>query len=136
MAAKIVEAAILEALDDYNAAHAADWEFGLYENNFTPDVNTVLGDLTEASFPGYARQPVAAIAAAAYDNVDSRGEAVFDPITFVLSTDGGPYDMYGYFVYDTVAARLVWANIFPGAPITLALTGDGIRLNLTEIMPS
>lgn len=38
-------------------------EFALFSNDFTPDANTVVGDLTEATFTGYARAAVATFSA-------------------------------------------------------------------------
>lgn len=99
----------------------ADLRFHLFENNFTPDRDTELADLTEASWAGYTSIDVSSgdwtlLAIAAHVQ-----KAVASPIVF-LNTSGGNVQAYGYYVTDTGEAELLAAARFDLAPITLVAT--------------
>ncbi len=92
----------------------------LYTNNFTPDEDTVLSDLTEATFPGY-----------------NPSAWTFDLETFVAHVyrcfalanvftrgAGGGGDMiYGYYVTDNTDTTLLWAERDPAAPLDMTIPG-------------
>ena len=100
---------------------AADFHYHLYTNNFTPDRDTVLGDLTEQGVgDGYAIVTVAAADFTASGVVAHHGSIVASPIAFTVAAAGGPWTIYGYFVTDTGDAELLACGLFDAAPLTVA----------------
>lgn len=100
-------------------------EVCLFTNDYTPVASTVLADFAEATFPGYARQPLATWGAAVIVSDHSRQVAA--DCLFTLSTSGGPYSNYGYFILDS-AGDLLWAERDPNAPAVLSVAGDTYRV--------
>lgn len=100
-------------------------EVCLFVNNYTPVAGSVVGNFTEATFPGYAREPLAGWDAVAIVSDHARQNA--DDCEFTLSATGGPYSVYGYFVL-TAGGDLLWAERDPNAPGVLSTTGDVYRV--------
>lgn len=93
----------------------------LFVNNITPDEDTVLGDLTEATFPGYTRQsidfsPPGALVGHTW---------VLTPVALVFTraAGAGGEDVYGYGVLDSTGTALLWAQKDPGAPLDMSIVG-------------
>jgi len=95
----------------------------LYQNDFTPDEDTVEADLVEADFAGYAR------ITPAWDTIipDAFGRATsLDALhTFACTGGGVTNSIYGIYFYDDTANLLQFVYRFP-APISMALAGDTI----------
>lgn len=95
--------------------------YHLFDNNVTPDRDTVLGDLNEIS--GGTTSPIT-VALAAWtlsglaNHVASRIAA---PIAFVNGS-GAPASAYGYFVTDAGGTILFAVARFDSAPVTKAAT--------------
>lgn len=84
-------------------------------------VDTVLTNLVEATFPGYAAINTNSWGTAFYNSL-KQGEIDEINRVFTLSTTGGPYPIYGYYL--TVSGVLYAVGPNPSAPIYLANTGD------------
>jgi len=96
---------------------AVDNVWHIFVNDVTPDRDTELGDLTEASFSGYAEQTVLGTAFIADGVVGHVGFKVAAPIAF-LNSSGSPVDVYGYYVTDAGGTILLAAARFDAAPVT------------------
>jgi hypothetical protein len=96
----------------------------LYTTAITPAVgDTAAAYLAaEASFPGYAPIPLTSWGSA---YLVSSGLAEIDEIirVFTLSSSGGPYPIYGYFIVDS-GLSLIWAGLNSAAPVNLTNAGD------------
>lgn len=93
----------------------------LFVNDHIPAHSDTNATYTEASFPGYAPVPLTAWSAGLV--VNSLWGIHHPQVLFTLSTSGGPYLVYGYYV-TAAPARLLWAQRDPAAPISLANAGD------------
>lgn len=75
-------------------------EFGLYVNDVAPTIDTVIGDLTEATFTGYARATVTTFSAVYYTGEDYAATnsplASFAPASPYTVTE----IVYGWFYLD------------------------------------
>lgn len=104
-------------VDAYNAG---GYQVCLCKTGFTPardtDVATLLAN--EATFPGYARIPLAGGTVAVGVDGSFRATATFNPCVFTVSTSGSPEDVYGYFVI-TAGSALAWAQDRAIGPVTL-----------------
>ncbi len=117
---------ILELLLSGN--FSSDVTLGLYSNNHTPTASDTLADYTDATFPDYAP---ATPAFATPTLVSGKGKMVESPaIDFVRGVGAGTEDIYGYYVYDSSASILLWAEL-AAAPITIANVGDTITVTLS-----
>jgi len=82
----------------------------LFVNNAQVGATTVIGDLTEATFPGYARGAMANPVTDPTVDSESRTVTEWDELTFTAS-GASTEDVYGYAVLDDVGA-LLWAEKF------------------------
>jgi hypothetical protein len=76
----------------------------LYVNNIAPTNKTVIGDLTEASWTGYARSAAVTWALPILSNNTGLPTIVADAKTFTVTTNAGPQTAYGYALVTTVTA--------------------------------
>lgn len=120
MALKVPDVGLLKLLNDRIAGWGASVTLHLFTNNYTPIAGSVIGNFTEATFPGYVAQAIGAWGAAAM--VGGRAKTIGSTITNTLSVTGGPYSIYGY--YMTLGGVLIWAERDPNAPISEATAGD------------
>lgn len=109
----------------------SNWNMHLFQNDVDPsDPETVLADLTECDFSGYAA--VGLTYPASVFN-PATGKATCTPNTPVFAHDGGATanDVYGYFItwdVPSVGLRLMAAERFPLAPRTFANVGDVVTI--------
>lgn len=93
----------------------------LYENDYTPNIDSVLLDFTECTFDGYdVSTPI--VWSAPWRNALGQAQIVGDTKTEVLDTLPGTI-VYGYFV--TVAGGLRYAERFP-SPVPLAVVDAAV----------
>jgi hypothetical protein len=95
-----------------------DAEIGLFTNIITIALDTVLGDLTEATFSGYARIASSSLTwPGPTTNMDSEAESDGPLLTFEADADpGSPIDVTGIFVTikdDSDEEKLFMAYSFP-----------------------
>lgn len=97
---------------------------GLYTNNVTPSPTTPFSALVEASFPGYSRVSIAGFGSA-FLNGSNQGEIDSVIQNLTLSTTGGPYPIYGYFLITAISGgTLIAIGPNTAAPVDLANAGD------------
>lgn len=106
-------------------------EIGLYTNTITITDATQLSDLTEATFPGYARILTSIVAVADPTiNGDDQGELDSPTLTWAASGDpSSPEVIKGMFVRmpnEGAIQKLLWAENFVD-DITITLTGDQVQ---------
>lgn len=131
MAATIVDADLTAFLDAINTYVESNWELGLFKSNTTITRATVMGDLTEADFGGYARIALNDFAGATLaGNVAS---AVSTAEVFAYTSGTANATVYGYFVYDSAAAKLVIAEKFTVAK-SMSVAGDTITITPTDTL--
>lgn len=122
MAVTIPDVALVTTLEieraDFNSGGTT---MHLYANNYTPVAATVIGDFSEATFPGYA--PAANDPYGAAAMVGAVAEIDATEAVFTYGVGVGSEDIYGYWVEDA-GGNLLYAERFPGGPYTMALLGD------------
>lgn len=93
----------------------------LFTNNITPDEDTVIGDLTEATFPGYAQ---AMLDYSASTTIAAHVASLTPTaIVFTRAAGAGGEDVYGYGVLDSTGTYLLWAQRDPAAPLDMSIVG-------------
>lgn len=105
----------------------------LFKNEVTVNMNTILGDLTEADFDGYAARDIAANAwPQSVDPAtgDSMLDARPDSTPFLWETTGVtdlPQTIYGWAVVDSTGATLYCAqNLIP--PVVLSAVNQSVTI--------
>lgn len=101
----------------------------LYKTNVTPSETTVVGDLTEADFTGYA-----AITLTGASWTTSGGDPAtgsYAEQTFSSSADQTPQSVYGYYLTRATDGDLVAAEKFSNGPYVISNNGDTIKLTPT-----
>ncbi len=91
-------------------------------SNTTPTTATVLGDLTECDFAGYAAVNVTGWTAPSVAAHVATMTAA--PKTFTRSSTGASQNIYGYYVTDSGSTVLYWAERDGNAPIVVTNLGD------------
>ena len=98
----------------------------LYKNDYTPTIDTILADLTEADFSGYSSVSFAGSAT----GVDSDGYPIRESAVVLYEHNGGAIinTIYGFFIMDNnqikYAERLA-------SPVDMETTGDVLTIRLT-----
>jgi len=100
----------------------------LFVNNFTPDHATVLADLTEASWTGYAEETI--------DAADIVTNALLGDIAIMTlraysfaNSSGGDVDSWGYYITDDGNTKLIQAVRFDA----MRTTPDG---DTVDVIPT
>ena len=114
-------------LNDVTADYTG-WYVHLFTNNHTPADADVVGTYTEATFSGYAAAAMPSFGSA-YNNSLNQAEADgTNTAAFVCNGGGTNNNVYGYYVTAASNATLLWAELFSGAPISMANNGDRISV--------
>lgn len=111
-----------------NYLNSGDFSVRLFQNNVTPDSDTVIGDLTIATFSGYASQTLA-------------GCSLVGPTTHVEGIESGPYifthngggtsnNIYGYYVVNTSTGNLLVAQRAAFAPFPIGAAGLSFTVDI------
>jgi len=97
----------------------------LYSNDWTPDADTVVADLTECTFGGYSAHSLTRAAwIAATTDTDGTAKTAQSAVNWTVSSSG---NVYGYWVEtDEATPVLVWAERF-GIPRAVE-SGDTFSL--------
>lgn len=96
---------------------------GLVREAFTPTVDTVLGDLVEANFQGYARSHQTANWSQVVAQ-DGKSLEQGLPVLWAMTGDDSPNTIFGHFLVGNDSITLLASEVF-NAEIPLANTGDG-----------
>jgi hypothetical protein len=102
-------------------------EVNLFQNDVTPTPATVLGDLTVATFSGYAAIVVAALLAAYLDPIGG-ASAQIGTVQFDHSGGAVANTIYGFWV-ETAGGVLILAGRFDQA-VPMNVLGDSIPLDI------
>ena len=97
----------------------------MFDNNYTPDIGTIVGDLMEATFPGYATST--AVEWGAVYNIEGGKAVQGDRKQFTASGAVDPQQtVYGYYLMSgDVSPKYLGAERFD-TPVALALAGDAV----------
>lgn len=119
----IVMTGLLKLLD-LQRTGLGGYEWWLFDNDATIVIGTVLADLNEASFTGYARQASAAWGAST--SVTPRSQSVPATLPQFDNTGGSPTTIYGWALVTgdhatLIAAANIGATVIP-AGLSLALS--------------
>lgn len=101
----------------------------LYKNNLTPASTDVKADYTPSTFTGYAAVSLTSgswTITAATSSAPAMA-AQTSATTFSCSATTSE-SVYGYFVYQTGATVMMWAERFSDGPYTIANNGDRVVL--------
>lgn len=98
----------------------------LFQNDFIPDLDSVLADFAECTFGGYA--PLSIITPnAAFQNGAGRGEVDADALNWT-STGGPVQTAFGYFIYN-LALDVIWCQRF-NAPVPMGVAGASLDVSV------
>lgn len=131
MALVVPAEGLKRVLDMWNAGTGqAGVTLRLYQNNYTPISTSVLADFTIATFSGYADETPSFGSATPISGVMTITDS--SQRNFTHNTGGTSNTVYGYYVVDTLAGKVLWAERF-SASILMQNDGDlvGITLALT-----
>lgn len=96
----------------------------LFNDNITPDADTVFADLTEPTWPGYGRQTPTW--GAVTTGGDGRAVVVGVPLVFVRTSTGAPQTAYGWAHIDSSAGdEKILAIALFSSPVVIENVGDG-----------
>lgn len=93
----------------------------LFQNNVTPTEDTVLTDLTEANFSGYAAANLDYSAASGI--AAHVATATPTAVVFTRAAGATSNSIYGYYVTNQAGTQLLWAERDPAAPIDMSPVG-------------
>ena len=122
MAVKVPFASSLTFLDSTIADQLEGAFLSLYQNNYTPIGGTVLADLVEADFPGYAPIELVGWPNAAL-NADFKASTQLPMQFFTCSGSATPNNIYGVYVVSAVG-DLLYVERNPSAPIAMNTAGQ------------
>lgn len=101
----------------------------LFKSNTTVDTDTVLGDLTEADFAGYAVQTLSFPGGSFVASHIATNQA--DPATFTISA--GTQNIYGWYLTDDTDTILITSQRDPAAPVLMDVAGIN-SYQVTELL--
>lgn len=104
---------------------ATGGKIGLFVNNATIGPDTVLADLVEATFPGYAQVAIGTLSPPYID--PGSNQMVIDGAnaTFIAGAGMTPVTVYGAFIVDTGGTILLGVEKF-ASPVLLTEVGQGL----------
>lgn len=114
-----------EILDELVAA--VTLKIMLFQNDATITDATVLADLTECDFDGYANQDLT-FPSPAFQNPDNKGEIDPDRATFTKTSGATTNVVYGYAVYFDGGELFAVEKFL--APISMNSNGQSISIDL------
>ncbi len=99
----------------------------IFTNNITPDDDTVVGDLTEATADGYAAISLAKADWTIETDVGGVTTAEQPQKTFTFT---GASTNYGYYITDVAGTGLLWVEKFTDAPHTIPSGGGTEKITV------
>jgi hypothetical protein len=122
---------VAKLLADLAAVGPAHAQVALFVNDITPGPLTALADMTEPTYPGYARQDVTA--SGPYEEPDGSQWLHLADVTFQMGDSTAPTTIIGAFVV-TQAGALVLAGRLP-APVQLLTAAQALVLSADPKFP-
>jgi len=101
-----------------------DLTLHLFSNNVTPAEGDTAATYTEVTGGGYASKTLTGASWTVATGAPS--EASYAEQTFTFSSVPGVATVYGYMVKR--GSTLLWAELLPSAPFTIATAGDEVRV--------
>jgi hypothetical protein len=124
--------ACLDSITGSAATPIGAGKLRLFKNNIAVSKATVLANLTEATFAGYAAITLASVnwaAATVSGHLATSVDGV--PHVFTRSTTGAGETEYGWYITDAGNTKLYACALFSTGPFTVTNSGDTITVNLT-----
>lgn len=106
----------LSALEGLRSSPLGSAACVLFENDLTPDADTVLADLDEPTWTGYSRLALSGWSDPAL-TADDHAVTVAGTVTWT-KTDSGSADVYGYAVIDS-DDKILGIERFASAPVSV-----------------
>lgn len=97
----------------------------LYTNNYTPVEGSTVGNFIECAAAGYAAKSLATGSWSTATGGGGTSASTYAEQEFAIAT---AVSCYGYFITNSAASVLLWAEIFTGAPFTLPAGGGSIKV--------
>lgn len=110
-----------------NNKDSEDLTLKLFQNNLTPTSSVAIGDITEATFSGYA---AAALTAANWGFTPSSTTIALYNTGVVFESDANAQnqDIYGYYLVGTTSGDLKWIERFSDGPYTVDKIADKVTV--------
>ncbi len=123
------EARMIAMITNATTAQNLNCVLALYKNNLTPASTDVLADYTAATFTGYSATTLTS-ASWTITAASSGAPATAAQTSATTFTCSGTTSeaIYGYYVYQTGATVVLWAERFSDGPYTIANSGDKVIL--------
>jgi hypothetical protein len=107
---------------------------GLITNTPALTPNSVIGDMQEPTYTGYARQAIGA-PTGPYQDQDGSWDLIFATLAFQMANATTPTNVTGWFIADALTAgNLLAAELFP-TPIDLTTTDNVVPIAPTVELP-
>lgn len=94
----------------YNPAEP--WKCRIFTNDYTPDRDVVLADLTEGAWDGYAAEDLDGANWTDPETVDGQAVTWYEPAPVQFTVTSGAPVGYGYYVTDYTGSVLLWVQRF------------------------
>lgn len=104
----------------------------LYSNNYTPTLTDVVGDYTEVTAAGYS---AITLSSGSWSVSVVSGQVVAS-YTGQIFTMTAAVTVYGYYVTDSSATEVLWAELASGGPFTYGSGGGSIYVQLNLYGPT
>ncbi len=131
----IVDAGVTDVLNAWlgiSTSKMATGKVRLFSTSVALSDSTVIGDLTEATFPGYA---AVALTGGSWNAVTVTSHvastSLTSPASFVYGTPGSPQTIYGAYITDSGNTTLLACWTFASGPYTVQNAGDTINTTPT-----
>jgi len=137
MAIKVPDEGELLLLDEIRAFfNGSNVVWQPFINDITPANSDVFATYTVPTDTGGANFNVSDFGAPS-TNGAGEAEIVASNVTWTANGDGNPGELiYGYFVYETGASKVVYAERDPGAPFSFDTLGDTYAIVPTFVLRS
>jgi hypothetical protein len=96
----------------------------LYKNDVPLENDTVITDLVEANYPGYASQIASGWSSA--ETIARRAQTSAEPLTFSRTGTTAPQDIFGYYATTATPTILLWVERAERPPFPMRVATDNI----------
>lgn len=93
----------------------------LFNNDYTPDVDSEIADFSECDETGYEEAEMRGIDWEIVQGDTSGAAGTYPQITFTFEEAA---NVYGYFVVNPAGDKVLWAERFPTAPYEIVTAGE------------
>lgn len=107
-----------------NKVATGDVKLHLFSNNYTPVEGSALANFTECNASGYAAKTLSGASWTVATNAGTT-EASYAEQTFTFTA---AQTVYGYYVTDSGSTKVLWAELFTGAPFNIPAGGGSVKV--------